>query len=209
MIDYTFRSKILNSPIYDIYKKYESACYKRILYFYERHLCPSTPFDDISFRADIDIGEFYMKNFPLEWKECSRIYNADRARISRLRKFIDSLLSSDCLFLTLTFTDSFLSSTSSKTRRTYVSRFLRSLKCRGVANIDFGKKNGREHYHAVVQCSHVDFSSWPYGSINFKRILFQDKSSLKIAKYVAKLSNHAVKKTTKRTSLIYLRPSNI
>jgi len=118
------------------------------------------------------------------------------------------LLNGQCLFLTLTFNDDTLQRTTQKERRTAVSRYLKQFNCRYVANIDFGKENGREHYHAVINCGSVCFDSWrKFGNINAERIRNKDLKAdkTKLAKYICKLSNHAIKETTKRSSLIYSR----
>ena len=74
-----------------------------------------------------------------------------------------------------------------------------------VANVDYGAKNHREHYHAVVMCDNIDHKSWRYGAINFKRINYDaDIDTInKLSMYVAKLTNHAIKETCKRCYLIY------
>ena len=94
-----------------------------------------------------------------------------------------------------------------ETRRKYVSRCLKKYNTLYVANIDFGKKNGREHYHAVISIDKVDNKDWLYGDIDFKRVrnknIEEDKKRL--SKYIAKLSNHAIKETTKRCCLLYSR----
>ena len=144
-----------------------------------------------------------------EFLECFKINNASYKRTRRLKERIESmLLSGSCLFLTLTFNDTTLATTTAKERRVAVSRYLKQFNCKYVANIDFGSKNHREHYHAVINCEHVDYSSWnKYGNINGERIRNKDIRSdkTKLAKYICKLSNHAIKETTKRSSLIYSR----
>ena len=121
----------------------------------------------------------------------------------------------DCLFLTFTFRDKTLNNTSAYTRRRYVKYFLNALNVPYVANIDFGKKNEREHYHAVVQIGRVDYSKWKYGAINGIKIrndikydddgVITSESVEKIARYVAKLTNHAIKETTRRSVIMYSR----
>lgn len=139
------------------------------------------------------------------FRECEKIVRAYYARVSRLRYRISDLLEmGDCIFVTLTFTDDVLSNTSESTRRKYVTRFLASISCHYVANIDFGVENGREHYHAVVvRSADIDCSLWKYGAINFRRIHNKNKTAL--AKYIAKLTNHAIKETTRRNHVIYSR----
>lgn len=143
-----------------------------------------------------------------ELDECYRINDASWKRTQRLRKRIeDMLLSGPCLFLTLTFNDDTLSSTTDKQRRVAVSRYLKQYQSKYVANIDFGSKNHREHYHAIVCCSRVSSDTWKYGSVNFKRIRNKNIACdrYKLAKYICKLSNHAIKETTKRCALLYSR----
>lgn len=132
-------------------------------------------------------------------------YQNYRNRVKRARKKIENILSlGPCVFLTLTFTDKVLESTSKDTRKRYIKRFLHSISSNYVANIDFGKQNGREHYHAIVQIDKVDFTTWHYGAINGKKIAFVE-NPIALAKYIVKLSNHALKLTTKGFKLIYSR----
>lgn len=116
-------------------------------------------------------------------------------------------------FVTLTFTDEVLASTSDETRRRYVTRALKLVSSRYMANIDFGKQNGREHYHAVFlsdkNASIEDI--WKCGYVNVKVVRLpneddtDDRTALKLSKYTAKISNHSVKNTTKNSRLITSR----
>lgn len=153
-------------------------------------------------------------------KEISRLCNSKVKRVIRLRERITNmLLNFECLFLTLTFTDKTLLNTSAKTRRTLVSRFLRQFNVPYVGNIDFGKMNGREHYHALIAIGKIDYHLWTYGAINGLKVRndidytaygeIKYTSIQKIAKYIAKLTNHAIKETTKRSVLIYSREKRV
>lgn len=109
-----------------------------------------------------------------------------------------------CVFLTLTFNPKTLSNTNYDTRRKYVRDFLKSQNDYYVANIDFGEKKGREHYHAIICGDNIDYASWKYGTCNGRRIDTDDKSIDCISKYVTRLSNHALKQSTgKAHYLIY------
>lgn len=145
-------------------------------------------------------------------KECLKINHAEYERVKRLKQRVYSMLmNGSCIFLTLTFTDATLSNTTAKQRRVAVSRYLKQYGCMYVANIDFGKdktKTMREHYHALINCDKVEFDSWrKYGNINAERVRNRniDNDNTKLSKYIAKLSNHAIKETTKRSSLLYSR----
>lgn len=142
---------------------------------------------------------------PALFSEAVKAANSDFARNTRLKNRISTYLQmGSCIFLTLTFNDECLSHTSSSTRRDYVKKFLRKCSNHYVANVDFGSKGGREHYHAIVVAESVDFSLWKHGAINGKRIR-ETSEPLCLAKYISKLVNHAIKETTKRTAFIYSR----
>lgn len=142
---------------------------------------------------------------PELFSEAVKVANSDFARNTRLKKRISTYLQmGTCIFLTLTFTDGCLSHTSPSTRRDYVKKFLRNSSSHYVANVDYGSKGGREHYHAIVVAESVDFSLWKQGAINGKRIT-ETSEPLRLAKYISKLVNHAIKETTKRNAIIYSR----
>ena len=140
------------------------------------------------------------------WQECRKINRATTERSFRLKAKIGGLLESGtCYFLTLTFSDDTLSETSRQTRRKYVTLFLKSISEKYVANIDFGEQNGREHYHAVVLADKVSLSDWEqYGFGNAKKVR-KKTDNVALGKYIGKLTNHAIKATTKGNRAIYSR----
>ena len=152
---------------------------------------------------------FFLQEPIREYYETAeRLNKAKYERVKRLKKRITKMLAYDCLFLTLTFSDQKidLESTKQETRRKYVQRFLNDLRVNYVANIDFGEKNGREHYHALVCKSKIDPSLWSYGALNIKRVITSDQDTNKrLAKYIAKLTNHAIKESVGNTRILYSR----
>lgn len=152
------------------------------------------------------LDNYLKNNLSDEWKEAYRINHAGYSRKTRLQNRISYMLSlGTCFFVTLTFTDSVLSSTSRDTRRRYVRRVLSSLSNVYVANIDFGEENGREHYHAVVCCDSLPDNFWTYGFYKADIIRVDDKSPVRLAKYITKLTNHAIKETCCGCKCIYSR----
>lgn len=131
--------------------------------------------------------------------------NLDSQIVTRLRSRIELMLNlGECVFITFTFTDRSLAVYSTDYLRLCVKRFLNLYSSLYVANVDYGKENGRIHYHAVALTSHVNLKSWKFGAINVKRI-YSPEDSLCLARYVSKLANHSVKESTRRESLIYSR----
>lgn len=128
--------------------------------------------------------------------EGMRLYENYRKRNQRLRKRICNIIQRDSLFLTFTFTDEVLANTTQDTRQQYVRKFLKTISSNYVANIDFGGKFGREHYHAVcIVSGRVDYTAWKYGALNGVKVR-KGSSPLALAKYVNKLVYHATKDTT-------------
>lgn len=167
-----------------------------------------------------------LDNYPVLYDECNRMVDADIQRKKRLKKRIQRIFDKGrTYFVTLTFNNESLANLSADTRREYVTTFLKSISSDYVANIDFGAHTGREHYHAVIYCTLLDdikyFFSKRYGWINIdaaplmqwrKYGWFSVKScgtnntdKSRLAWYVSKLANHAVKDTTKRNALIFSR----
>lgn len=142
---------------------------------------------------------------PLLYDEAVKAAASDFARNKRLKDRIsDFLAKGTCIFVTLTFTDEVLENTSTDTRKQYVRKFFKSCSKYYVGNIDFGNLHDREHYHGIVVCKSVDMSRWKYGFVYCERIK-TNSNRLKLAKYVSKLANHAVKETCKRNHIIYSR----
>ena len=199
MPDYAKKADVIRSGLCITEKQVSRA-------FYAQYLLDTTG-EVIYSEMDTQRAEelqLFHRMFNLEdWQEAHRINKASYARIQRLKKRIASMLKNgECLFLTLTFTDEVLAKTTEDTRRQAVRRYLKSFGVPYVANIDFGKKNGREHYHAVIRTDHVDYSAYTYGAINGEKI-HSVEDYVKLSKYVAKLTNHAIKQTNKRQVIIY------
>ena len=207
-IDYAFKSKVLREHS-DLVKQVNKASkedYKNIRFYIENCaegvvLPNQSNLDDLY----VDCCLNGLKN---EYNECLKINKAYYERYKRLRLRVESIITSGTsLFLTLTFNDNTLSKTSAQTRRKLVQRYLKQYNCKYVANIDFGAKNHREHYHALIGINRVDNKPWnEYGNIDFEVVRLKNESdSTKLSKYISKLTNHAIKETTKRSALMYSR----
>lgn len=173
---------------------------------------------------------FKVTNYIVWWRGrdlrsydvCKCLYSSKKARARRLRlKFETYVKPSASWFLTLTFRDSVLDSTDDATRRVYVRRFLKSRFRFYVANRDFGLDFGREHYHCVVSLPVDGVSSllrvrddcgrlhqrldWSYGFSDWELIGDGDTDRRKLAKYISKLQQHALKATASDERMIFSR----
>ena len=184
----------------------------------------------MTFDTSQDLRCFFNSTRPEDLAEAEKIIKAEYRRTTRLKSRIELFLDQQesTTFLTLTFSDKTLQNTTPKTRRQFVVRYLKSQSDFYIANLDFGYENGREHYHAVI-LGKVDLKPWEqYGFIfaekvgnrseltrstipnRYKelsekeaRLKMRQDTEKKLARYVAKLSNHAIKETTRRSCLIY------
>lgn len=175
---------------------------------------------DLSITIDVpteDKGVFDVCYFPgLNIKSAEelgfgltyRLIDASRQRNKRLYVRVKRMiLSGKALFITLTFNDSTLESTNEETRKQYVRKYLKAYCSEYVANIDFGAKKQREHYHAVVvpKLDKLDPTPWhDYGANKIERV-YNVEDYQKVAKYVNKLTNHALKDNGFYKRLIYSR----
>ena len=201
-INYTLKSVVLKSKIYSDYKDIYKAKYAYYRLLKDGLIIKS----HFTYEHALNLERFYLESQPKEYKEAERLFKASHNRNTRLNNYIKKMLNNgDCLFLTFTFNDSTLNTTSIDTRRQIVRRYLSNYKTDYVANIDYGKKNEREHYHAVIQCNKVDYSAYhKYGAIKGE-IIKSTSDSIKLVKYINKLTNHAIKDTCKGCRLIYAR----
>lgn len=108
------------------------------------------------------------------------------------------------IFGTLDFKDEALENTSKETRRRYVTRFLNNNTFHYIANIDYGKKNGREHYHFIAMVEDkISIQDWlSYGGGKFQFIPFAKKDIKATKNYLLKLNNHSYKESTKQERII-------
>lgn len=227
--DYEIKSLLLNDYSYQIkcVRKYRYWCY--LLEDQEK----LTEFVDkldskqcLQWQEYIVVARDLESKFPFIYKEILKIVNADRQRRLRLKNRIGNILSKgNAYFLTLTFSDESLNNTQAHIRRKYVSELCKSISNDYVGNVDFGKKKGREHYHVVISTDSfkdVDFKlkrgvglcsdtvsaidSWSkHGIYLVQPCGCDDKDADSLARYTCKLTNHAIKETTKRNALIYSR----
>lgn len=133
-----------------------------------------------------------------DYIQVARALNQGRARKSkniseRIAHMILNLKTA--YFITLTFDNDTLANTNALTRRRYVTRALKNNANHYLANIDFGEETHREHYHAVTN-EPLTQEQWPYGFIKCLKIGRTDSEPIKIGKYITKLNNHALKRST-------------
>ena len=138
-----------------------------------------------------------------------QLQKAKKEKRRRIEKIIREAIKNNkkLYFVTLTFNDETLK-LKERTRREYVKNYLNQFEG-NIANIDYGGKNGREHFHAIIIANEKtetekvpntkkfvtikNAKEWQYGFSDIEKIKTKDNDIKKISNYIAKLTNHALK----------------
>ena len=138
---------------------------------------------------------------------------AEIKRKYRLKKTITEILKNhlkESYFLTLTFNEEFLKSTTKKERLKIIESFLNNQTDKYILNCDYGKENKREHYHALVVAKdkYINFTLYnsKYGNIN--SISMNKYKNQSIESKTNYLLTHALKETSTK-KIIYSRSKRI
>ena len=140
-----------------------------------------------------------MKNIKMDQlEECMKIYKANKQRkynswnelckwyfgITQIRGWKKYKV----IFGTLTFKENVLEKTNATTRRKYVQRYLADHTIHYQANIDFGDKKEREHYHFLAMIEEdLNPKDWKYGWTFLEKVKFNRTNLKKIRNYLLKL----------------------
>lgn len=157
--------------------------------------------------------EHYCNFDKIELRECFRIYNANHQRkkngFNELCKWMFAIQNTqtykdfEIVFGTLTFKDKVLDSTSARTRARYITKFLSNQTYHYMANIDFGNKNNREHYHFIAMIEKkMNLSKWKYGGNKVEVVPTTSQDIASVKNYLMKLNNHSYKESTRQQRIL-------
>lgn len=151
---------------------------------------------------------FCFKNYIIslyEDKDLDRKLNSRYQRISRMRKRLFYLVSryKYLYFCTFTFDDYYIS-LCERSQKDLIKKSLLQFdpNIKMILNVDYGKKTERLHYHCICatncNCDLSIFLKFVYPCFSFvEKINFSTLDFTRVLKYVDKLSNHALKDSTK------------
>lgn len=132
-------------------------------------------------------------------------------KVSRIKKRFVYLINryKNLYFITFTFDDDHIK-LCDRSRKDLIKSSLYSFdkNIKYILNIDYGKKNERLHYHCIVATNEngnlKDFLQNNYPCFTYtERIRFSADDVRRTTKYINKLSNHAIKDTTKKSRILY------
>lgn len=205
-----------------LYKAYRYSMYLKEYQPQQEYItCKELSNEPIHVDFIIHSANRFFEEQPKLLKEVEKEYFNLKSRKHRANHRIRYMLDKDiqnCMFFTLTFDDATLNNTSEETRRRYVFRALKECCSDYLANIDYGTKTEREHYHAVGIIKDKSYlikakSRRSKPIFNLSKTVYNKglttvedipnvEDYLKLSNYINKFTNHAFKKTNK---LIYSR----
>lgn len=193
-------NETLTSEVFSDYKRYK-------LYLYKYNYIDNK---EIPENERIDFSLLYERFSNLPENDIiflQKRFNCIKSRTKRIRDKLLKIfemhsIDNTLYFLTFTFNNSYLESSTKESRHLMIRRLLKKHCNSYIANIDYGKKNDREHYHAVISINNlIDVNLYKnYGTINFLKIY--SKNEVKLSKYLFKLTYHAIKS---KSTIIYSR----
>lgn len=180
----------------------DEACYT--LYSFERKMRCNLVLYKILY---YDICDYFgVDEVGYKLRQLNNFYKRKSNLYKRVTKLLDD---HNCLFLTLTFTNEYLNEYFTNQDRDYVSlkaivrKWLKNFHTDYICNIDFGKQNERVHFHCLIALDYIEYDSWHYGNMDFKKVVNCDSKA--IGSYILKLTNHAIKNSTKENRVMYSR----
>lgn len=159
---------------------------------------------DYNYRRKRNID--FVKDKKLESLLCSRYNKVSRIKQHMLfmyhrKKFL--------YFLTFTFSDKYINKCD-RTKKDLIKNCLKDFDedIYYILNVDYGSQNERQHYHCIVgtdsHCSLKIFLQLTYPCFIWcEEIRFNNNSFKTIPKYINKLTNHAIKKTTRSSRIVF------
>ena len=144
-------------------------------------------------------------------KKFESILSSRYQKVSRIKKRFIYLIAryKYLYFVTFTFDDYYIN-LSDRTRKDLIKFSLYSFDSdiKYICNIDYGKTTERLHYHCIVATNDSkplsNHLNSVYPCFTYTEQIRLSKADLKrTSKYINKLSNHAIKDSTKRSRLLY------
>ena len=150
----------------------------------------------------------------------------ERKRERLIKRIYEMIKDKKAVFLSMSFNDDIYKNTSAETRKRYIKDFLKNETAQYIANIDYGAKKGREHYHAIVKANtlkesafkgyyakyeiikdRINLKAYKYGNIqaDFIGLKYGFKNDNEIKRTAKNLYNHAIKESTRNNKIIYSR----
>ena len=150
--------------------------------------------DEIIGKMYINIALKELERNNYKYDEINRKIKSYYGKRKRIKERIKRMNKNNIWFGTYTINDDSINKNHSRK----IKELLKGLNY--IVNVDYGAKNGRKHYHAIIE-SKEEPMTWQYGFCKFIKIQNIDKQA--ISKYLTKITNHTIKDTAEK--IIYSR----
>lgn len=152
---------------------------------------------NIYFKDYINIGIKELTKNKYNFKQLEKDIKSYIGKKKRIKTRIQKMNPNNLWFATYTIND--------KSMNKDHIRKLRDLNKnnRYIINVDYGHKNSRKHYHGIIESENEPIT-WNYGFCKFIKVGNVNEQAL--AKYINKITNHAIKDTAEK--IIYSRKKN-
>ena len=131
-------------------------------------------------------------------KEYNRIKERRKKGIQRYKKYATKMFEYyfELYWCTFTISEEWIGKKTKEEFKKELQKWLKKNAKDYIANIDFGEKNERLHFHAIV-ASKENYFTWKYGHLFVKEINIR-KGTEAIARYANRFANHATKSTAQK-----------
>lgn len=164
--------KVFQSQIMKDQSKISQAMYYHDLALRKHKKEFQIPFYVKNFHEAINLSQYYIEQYPEEYKFAELANRAIRKKTNALREEFAKVLDDypNLYFVTFTFSDKALRKTQESTRRKKLKEVLEALDCPYAFCLGFSSRNQREHYHALIAGNEIELN-WPYGLVDIKAVI--------------------------------------
>lgn len=224
------KQEMLKNGLYSQLRTIDKKLYKTTGQSIKGYIYQNVYTDDnlqmLNFLEKQDLIDIEMSNMAnsfnitnIQLKSFIQMKQAKSQQARRLYRHLNYLINNyDLLFATFTFNDEEMK-LKKNTRYQHLIRSLNNDFVKDyIVNIDYGKKNEREHYHGIIaidrnQCFKMEQHkhkgvikcfvkdipiNYKYGFVSYEIIKNTDTDRHKIANYISKLGLHSLKVEQKR-----------
>lgn len=172
--------------------------------------------DNVLLSKVIDYNKYrkYCFNNQIEFEKDKKLESILCSRYNKVRRIKEHLIymyhkKIYLYFITFTFDDVYIDKCD-RTKKDLIKKSLMSFDedLYYILNVDYGKTSEREHYHCIVGTnSKLDLNlylKFVYPCFTKTELIrFDSNSFKKIPKYINKLSNHAIKESTRSSRIVF------
>lgn len=196
---------------YNTTAAYTNAVHAKLLHLRRKYKLEPNKVRERQLQNIVDRFNIVYPDYLDESRRIHRLWEKNRKRMQRIYRYVKHMateFSERVYLVSLTFDDDTLERTSKDTRKDYVRRWLNANAFDYYACIDYGRRNGREHFHALavfdiplLEEKHKgktwykvpEAIEWKHGFYTIRKVQSDRKNVYKTINYALKASTYAFK----------------